>query len=373
MSIYCDTNKLYPVLLSVGLPQPTLAQLWSVVNQTIPGQLTRHELNMALALIALLQRGCAKPLEEIYALDSLPIPTIQFFADPIDQKPSFPEVLRISNDNHKASEMSFNHKTVNSQNIQNREKNISHMSYESNKEQNPVNNLSPNEENDDDFDDFKSADFSSIEESNFKTTYNSEMVSNGIIQSISNEDEFDDFKSADLSEESNNSLSVCDQNQKKSHSLSDALMSNITAFTPINTNSQRIVFNPINKTTNSSQITIAETTEKTLNSNSSSTDKYSVFRELSGCEATKSVEFGDFSSVDINCDAESVDSLKIRHQDVCDTDTIESISQQIIQTSRQIIHKAFNILIVNHGQESVIEAMRSSEGRKFALGQLLYH
>ena len=365
------------MLLSVGLPQTTLAQLWSVVNQTIPGQLTRHELNMALALIALLQKGCVKPLEEIYALEELPIPTIQFFAETNDQKTSFPEVLRISNDIQNTIDIGLKQMTLNSTNVEINEQNNSNLTHNLDEQQNSSNNLSPKEGTDDDFDDFKSADSNSITMSVIQRT-DFQSFANGITDVV-NDDEFADFKSADFSnaaEEPSESLPVVNKSQTKAHSLSDALMSNISAFTPISSSPQKIVVNAVihesitelNTSASLAEQNSVKPTETTSNINFSSGDKYSVFREISESQVTKDTEFGDFLSADNNCDAVSVDSLQFGHQDSSDNDTIESISHQIIQTSRQIIRKAFNVLVVNHGQETVIEAIQSSEGNKFAFG-----
>lgn len=50
-----DTGLLYPILVSSGLPQQILAYIWSLTNQTTPGQLTQQELYVALALVAVAQ------------------------------------------------------------------------------------------------------------------------------------------------------------------------------------------------------------------------------------------------------------------------------------------------------------------------------
>ncbi|KAG1682435.1 Synergin gamma [Nymphon striatum] len=47
-----DTGLLYPILMSSGLPQQLLAYIWSLANQTTPGQLTQVELYVALALVS---------------------------------------------------------------------------------------------------------------------------------------------------------------------------------------------------------------------------------------------------------------------------------------------------------------------------------
>ncbi|NXC81983.1 SYNRG protein, partial [Cercotrichas coryphoeus] len=50
-----DTAKLYPILMSSGLPRETLGQIWALANRTTPGQLTKEELYSVLAMIAVTQ------------------------------------------------------------------------------------------------------------------------------------------------------------------------------------------------------------------------------------------------------------------------------------------------------------------------------
>ncbi|KAM4795811.1 synergin gamma-like [Rhinophrynus dorsalis] len=50
-----ETTKLYPILMSSGLPKETLGQIWALANQTTPGKLTKEELYTVLAMIAATQ------------------------------------------------------------------------------------------------------------------------------------------------------------------------------------------------------------------------------------------------------------------------------------------------------------------------------
>ncbi|XP_017586419.1 PREDICTED: synergin gamma [Corvus brachyrhynchos] len=50
-----DTAKLYPILMSSGLPRETLGQIWALANRTTPGKLTKEELYSVLAMIAVAQ------------------------------------------------------------------------------------------------------------------------------------------------------------------------------------------------------------------------------------------------------------------------------------------------------------------------------
>ncbi|MEE6469431.1 hypothetical protein FKM82_008620 [Ascaphus truei] len=50
-----DTGKLYPILMSSGLPRETLGQIWALANRTTPGKLTKEELYIVLAMMAITQ------------------------------------------------------------------------------------------------------------------------------------------------------------------------------------------------------------------------------------------------------------------------------------------------------------------------------
>ncbi|XP_060549199.1 synergin gamma isoform X1 [Pantherophis guttatus] len=72
-----DTGKLYPILMSSGLPRETLGQIWALANRTTPGKLTKEELYTVLAMIALTQRGMpAMSPDGLNQFPSAPIPTL---------------------------------------------------------------------------------------------------------------------------------------------------------------------------------------------------------------------------------------------------------------------------------------------------------
>ncbi|XP_072445887.1 synergin gamma isoform X2 [Chiloscyllium punctatum] len=72
-----DTAKLYPILLSSGLPREMLGQIWAFANRATPGKLTKEELYTVLAMIAMSQRGIpALNLENLNQFPSAPIPTL---------------------------------------------------------------------------------------------------------------------------------------------------------------------------------------------------------------------------------------------------------------------------------------------------------
>ncbi|XP_041437895.1 synergin gamma isoform X2 [Xenopus laevis] len=75
-----DTAKLYPILMSSGLPRETLGQIWALANRTMPGKLAKEELYIVLAMIAIAQRGGPAPnLDVLTQIPSAPIPVLSGF------------------------------------------------------------------------------------------------------------------------------------------------------------------------------------------------------------------------------------------------------------------------------------------------------
>ncbi|XP_065767258.1 synergin gamma isoform X6 [Muntiacus reevesi] len=75
-----DTAKLYPILMSSGLPRETLGQIWALANRTTPGKLTKEELYTVLAMIAVTQRGVpALSPDALNQFPAAPVPTLSGF------------------------------------------------------------------------------------------------------------------------------------------------------------------------------------------------------------------------------------------------------------------------------------------------------
>ncbi|XP_041054388.1 synergin gamma isoform X4 [Carcharodon carcharias] len=90
-----DTAKLYPILLSSGLPREMLGQIWAFANRATPGKLTKEELYTVLAMIAMSQRGIpALNLENLNQFPSAPIPTLS--GTPLTLPTSVPQQPMIS-------------------------------------------------------------------------------------------------------------------------------------------------------------------------------------------------------------------------------------------------------------------------------------
>ncbi|XP_032902239.1 synergin gamma isoform X12 [Amblyraja radiata] len=76
-----ETAKLYPILLSSGLPREMLGQIWALANRATPGKLTKEELYTVLAMVAMSQRGIpALNLENLNQFSSAPLPTLNAMA-----------------------------------------------------------------------------------------------------------------------------------------------------------------------------------------------------------------------------------------------------------------------------------------------------
>ncbi|KFO80953.1 Synergin gamma, partial [Cuculus canorus] len=96
-----DTAKLYPVLMSSGLPRETLGQIWALANRTTPGKLTKEELYAVLAMIAVTQRGIpAVSPDVLNQFPAAPVPTLTGFPLPlpatVSQQPLMPSAPPVS-------------------------------------------------------------------------------------------------------------------------------------------------------------------------------------------------------------------------------------------------------------------------------------
>ncbi|XP_032018985.1 synergin gamma isoform X10 [Hylobates moloch] len=89
-----DTAKLYPILMSSGLPRETLGQIWALANRTTPGKLTKEELYTVLAMIAVTQRGVpAMSPDALNQFPAAPIPTLSGFSMTLPTPVSQPTVI----------------------------------------------------------------------------------------------------------------------------------------------------------------------------------------------------------------------------------------------------------------------------------------
>ncbi|XP_044530529.1 synergin gamma isoform X5 [Gracilinanus agilis] len=96
-----DTAKLYPILMSSGLPRETLGQIWALANRTTPGKLTKEELYTVLAMIALTQRGVpAISPDTLNQFPTAPVPNLSGFPmtlpTPVSQQTMMPSGPAVS-------------------------------------------------------------------------------------------------------------------------------------------------------------------------------------------------------------------------------------------------------------------------------------
>ncbi|XP_010145794.1 PREDICTED: synergin gamma [Eurypyga helias] len=96
-----DTAKLYPILMSSGLPREALGQIWALANRTTPGKLTKEELYAVLAMIAVTQRGIpAVSPDVLNQFPAAPVPTLPGFPMPlpaaVSQQPLMPAAPPVS-------------------------------------------------------------------------------------------------------------------------------------------------------------------------------------------------------------------------------------------------------------------------------------
>ncbi|XP_071446792.1 synergin gamma-like [Hetaerina americana] len=88
-----DTGLLFPLLLTSGLQREVLGHIWALCNRTVPGRLTRPELNVCLALIALAQNG--HPFCNLSVLETVsqpPVPNLDLSTLPVPKRAVAPEV-----------------------------------------------------------------------------------------------------------------------------------------------------------------------------------------------------------------------------------------------------------------------------------------
>lgn len=71
-----ETSVLYPILLTSGLPRELLGHIWSLANQKIPGQLSKAELFLALAMIGFVQSGNNPSDLTLFSQNLRPFPVI---------------------------------------------------------------------------------------------------------------------------------------------------------------------------------------------------------------------------------------------------------------------------------------------------------
>ncbi|XP_077995895.1 uncharacterized protein LOC144449256 [Glandiceps talaboti] len=90
-----DTEKLHSILVLSGLDRQVLGHIWNLCNKTTPGLLTKEELFMALALIAIAQSGQLQKVkvETLFDINNAPTPVL---TPPGGSTPSTPGSIQSS-------------------------------------------------------------------------------------------------------------------------------------------------------------------------------------------------------------------------------------------------------------------------------------
>lgn len=339
----CDRDKLYQVLLLSNLPSHVLAQLWGFVNRTIPGQLTKQELFLMLALIGLIQGNSPQPVDELYKVTSIPLPQFPKLPHSEDNNP-----FR-GNTQVKASSTS----AISSHEI----------------------TLTEPSNTDEDFADFKSADFVTPADNNvtklggdfkLETTpanhFDRSVVPAAHDENVKEKDTspdsidavFDDFNLSNGSEGPSsevNNLSLVDE----VNSLNEA--------SPSSNN-----LPPLPSSSDTSICVPASEADKPVKDSES--DRYRSLRALTtNTQSNESDDFGDFFSHSAkDCDTQTQEEVASSLAPKEKIETVPAISnkRKILTAICKVMQKTFNILLINHDEESVLEALASKDGVNFA-------
>ena len=342
----CDRDKLYQVLLLSNLPSHVLAQLWAFVNRTIPGQLTKQELFLMLALIGLIQGNSPQPVDELYKVTSIPLPQFPKLPHSEDNNP-----FR-GNTQVKASSTS----AISSHEI----------------------TLTEPSNTDEDFADFKSADFVTPADNNvtklggdfkLETTpanhFDRSVVPAAHDENVKEKDTspdsidavFDDFNLSNGSEGPSsevNNLSLVDE----VNSLNEA--------SPSSNN-----LPPLPSSSDTSICVPASEADKPVKDSES--DRYRSLRALTtNTQSNESDDFGDFFSHSAkDCDTQTQEEVASSLAPKEKIETVPAISnkRKILTAICKVMQKTFNILLINHDEESVLEALASKDGVNFANGK----
>lgn len=332
----CDRDKLYQVLLLSNLPSHVLAQLWAFVNRTIPGQLTKQELFLMLALIGLIQSNCPQPVDELYKITYIPLP-------------QFPRILLPESNNSSRGSTQFEtsaQPTTSSSEI----------------------TLTEPSNADEDFADFKSADIVTTENSSatesggdfqFETTpTNVENYGSVVPDAFIQKDKSLDSIDADFNNLSNGS----EVHSGEVNNLS--FLEEGNSFNELSPSSNNLPPLP-----SSSDTSIPFENDKTKDFDS---DRYRSLRALTtNTQSSESDEFGDFFSHSVkDCDTQAPEEVvsTLAQQEKSEVQLNTSNKRKILTAICKVMQKTFNILLINHDEESVLEALSSKDGVNFANG-----
>ncbi|RWS28612.1 hypothetical protein B4U80_12781 [Leptotrombidium deliense] len=313
----CDTNKLYPILLSSNLHRDILANIWAQVNKLSPGQLTTQELFLALAMIAIVQQNATQYLnvKQLYYIQSPPVPNLSF--------PGLNPTEAIQGSKHQ------NFNSVISRNTT--------TAFEVNDEFADFQCVSlPKVDNNIDLCDV----FQKLEKNNENS------VATESKSFLLEDNDFSDFQMAS---------SVNNLPEKPAGLSSPPLL---TVITPLVKTSDNSFNNKVNSEFDDRNLSLLLET----NGESTTKDRYSALKQLVTETDTCDDDFGDFKSYSIDDVQNNLKSEPIYSVNIAQW---FEVWLQILRCCRHVLHKSFNVLIVNHGEESSVEALNTEEGKEF--------
>lgn len=326
-----DTSKLYQILLGSNLQSQVLAQLWTHVNRTIPGQLTRGELFIMLALIGLIQANHPDPASELYRVTSIPLP-------------QFPKLIIPESTNpFRESEQTL---------LKRAQPDVLFS---------PVSTLpevqtEPFPVQEEDFADFKSADIQPTDDLFYSIASQFNLVNSTNVPPIESLTELKQESKSNVIE------SIADFNFDFSSSI------------PVLSDESKL------KSEESSEEPPTENSIQMTESKSDN-DRYRSLRGLTTATLSDSEEFGDFfshSTAPNACDrspeerdfSPALATTSLNEKTDLTQPQVISNKRKMLTAICRVVQKTFNILIVNHGEESVLEALGSKDGANFANGSL---
>nr|XP_027204530.1 homeobox protein 13-like [Dermatophagoides pteronyssinus] len=341
-SEFCDRDRLYQILITSNLSNDVLAKLWSFVNRTKPGELTRNELFVLLALVSLVQQNVSNPLQELYSIQTIPVPYFSYL---------FPKPLLCQQSSTS---------TIIPEPLEQNEQNIFQSS-----------------RNENEFCEFKSA--STIVDD--KQEINKPFPVDDFIEppkystlnpidSIITEDLLFEVSTPNTSQEQ---MQLTNSNNNEDDDFGDFIQTEL--IETFNVNEE----NPTNNDFDDQEDLFATNViQPDSNEQNEFEDKYSFFRKFQNEISSVQEEFGDFHSQPIE------QECLTNHQEIIPiASTLSSssalfkpeeksfqdkkrIKERILTAIKQVMHKTFNVLAVNHDEASVIETLSSKQGHSFA-------
>ncbi|OTF81433.1 hypothetical protein BLA29_002532 [Euroglyphus maynei] len=313
---FCDRDRLYQILITSNLSNDILAKLWSFVNRTKPGELTRNELFVLLALVSLVQQNVTNPLQELYSIQTIPVPRFSGLSS------SMAITEPIKPDENKFSESSYGENefcefksapTTTTTTIDDKQENeiISNIFVEPQQDStiNPTDSIITDED------------------LLFELSTTTSQEQTQLTNNNEDDDDFGDFIQTKI-------FNVNDPTDKDFDDQED-----FSAYPDVQPDEQ-------------------EEEEKESND-----DKYSFFRKFQN-ELSVQEEFGDFHSQTIEQQKCSNNDDNINTETMFKPDGKNRINEKILTAIKQVMHKTFNVLAVYKIAERIKSTIKHDDDDK---------